>query len=126
MAFDESERDDLLDRLVEEFAARLRRGERPALKEYADRFPELGQHYHKNVARGRTGILIAYLRSVARRKSWAKRDATRDAAFYEALLRAGLYEEVLHGLVTVNSDAIEKQTRSAAKTMWKFLTNESE
>jgi WD40 repeat protein len=41
MAFDESERDDLLDRLVEEFAARLRRGERPALKEYADRHPEL-------------------------------------------------------------------------------------
>ena len=41
MAFDESERDDLLDRLVEEFAARLRRGERPALKEYADRYPEL-------------------------------------------------------------------------------------
>jgi hypothetical protein len=41
MPFDESERDDLLDRLVEEFAARLRRGERPALKDYADRYPEL-------------------------------------------------------------------------------------
>ncbi|WP_165224811.1 serine/threonine-protein kinase [Aquisphaera insulae] len=41
MAFEESERDDLLDRLAEEFAARLRRGERPALKEYADRYPEL-------------------------------------------------------------------------------------
>src|SRR5262245_47151246 len=41
MAVDESARDDLLDRLVEEFAARLRRGERPALKEYADRHPEL-------------------------------------------------------------------------------------
>src|SRR5262245_58030618 len=41
MALDASERDDLLDRLVEEFAARFRRGERPALKEYADRYPEL-------------------------------------------------------------------------------------
>src|SRR5215470_17837391 len=41
MAFDESERDDLLDRLVEEFAARLRRGDRPAVKEYTDRFPDL-------------------------------------------------------------------------------------
>ena len=41
MAFDESERDDLLDRLVEEFAARFRRGERPALTEYAERYPEL-------------------------------------------------------------------------------------
>jgi WD40 repeat protein/serine/threonine protein kinase len=41
MPSDASERDDLLDRLVEEFAARLRRGERPALKEYADRYPDL-------------------------------------------------------------------------------------
>jgi AcrR family transcriptional regulator len=92
----------------------------------ADRFPELGQHYQKNVARGRTGILIAYLKSIARRGSRAKRDATHDASLFEALLRAGLYEEVLHGLVTVNSDAIEKQARSAARTMWKFLNGERE
>jgi len=32
---------DLLDQLAEEFAARFRRGERPALKEYIDRYPEL-------------------------------------------------------------------------------------
>jgi WD40 repeat protein/tetratricopeptide (TPR) repeat protein len=43
MAYDESERDDLLDRLVEEFAGRLRRGERPALKEYTDRYAELAE-----------------------------------------------------------------------------------
>jgi AcrR family transcriptional regulator len=92
----------------------------------ADRFPELGQRYQKNIARGRTGILIAYLDSIARRRSWAKRDATHDAAFYEALLRAGLYEEVLHGLIPVNSEVIETQARSAAKSMWKFLTAESE
>jgi eukaryotic-like serine/threonine-protein kinase len=47
MAFDESERDDLLDRLVEEFAARLRRGERPALKEFAERYPELADEIHE-------------------------------------------------------------------------------
>jgi TetR/AcrR family transcriptional repressor of mexJK operon len=88
----------------------------------ADRFPELGLQYQKNFARGRTGILIAYLRSVARRKAWAVRDATRDAALYEALLRAGIYEEVLHGLLSVNSNAIEEHARSASKTMWKLLT----
>jgi AcrR family transcriptional regulator len=91
----------------------------------ADRFPELGQHYQKNVARGRTGILIAYLKSVARKRSWAHRDATRDASLYEALLRAGLFEEVLHGLIAVNADAIEKQARSAASTMWRFLSSSS-
>jgi hypothetical protein len=41
MAVDDADREDLLDRLVEEFAARLRRGERPALKDYTDRYPEL-------------------------------------------------------------------------------------
>ena len=41
MSSSESEQYDLLDRLAEEFAARFRRGERPALKEYTDRYPEL-------------------------------------------------------------------------------------
>src|SRR5262249_47468856 len=41
MAIDDAERYDLLDRLVEEFAARLRCGEQPALKDYTDPYPEL-------------------------------------------------------------------------------------
>jgi serine/threonine protein kinase len=41
MAVDDAGRDDLLDRLVDEFAARLRRGEKPSLKDYTDRYPEL-------------------------------------------------------------------------------------
>jgi hypothetical protein len=68
----------------------------------ADRFPELGRQYQKNLARGKTGILIAYLRSAARTKAWAKRNAIQDADLYEALLRAGIYEEALHGLLAVN------------------------
>ncbi|WP_158822829.1 TetR/AcrR family transcriptional regulator [Granulicella sp. S156] len=92
----------------------------------ADRFPDLGRQYHKNVARGRTGILVAYLRSIARRRSWTKRDATQDAALYEALLRAGIYEEVLHGLVNANSETIKTHARLASKTMWKLLTANGE
>jgi len=88
----------------------------------ADRFPDLGQQYQKNIARGRTGILIAYLRSVAQKQSWGKRDVVQDAVLYEALLRAGIYEEVLHGLLPVDSDKIKKHARSAANTMWKVLT----
>jgi AcrR family transcriptional regulator len=87
----------------------------------ADRFPELGRQYQKNFARGRTGILVAYLRSVARKKGWSRRDVARDAALYEALLRAGIYEQALHGLLTVNSAAIEEHARSASRTMWKLL-----
>ncbi len=88
----------------------------------ADRFPELGRQYQKNFARGRTGILIAYLRSVAQRNHWTKRDARQNAALYEALLRAGIYEEALHGLLTVNSEVIKKHALAASKTMWKLLT----
>jgi serine/threonine protein kinase len=41
MAADSSERFALLNQLVDEIAARYRRGERPALEEYTDRHPEL-------------------------------------------------------------------------------------
>ena len=41
MPIDDSRGYDLLDRLVDEFAARFRRGERPSLKDYIDRYPEL-------------------------------------------------------------------------------------
>lgn len=68
--------------------------------------------------------MIAYLRNVVRRKAWKKRDVTQDAAVYVALLRAGIYEEALHGLLTVNSDTIEKHARLASKTMWKLLTTD--
>src|SRR3984885_14940876 len=43
MSISESGQYGLLDRLAEEFAARFRRGERPALKEYTDRYPELAE-----------------------------------------------------------------------------------
>ncbi len=41
MSISDSEQYNLLDQLAENFAERFRRGERPALKEYTDRYPEL-------------------------------------------------------------------------------------
>jgi WD40 repeat protein/serine/threonine protein kinase len=41
LAESNSDREALLNRLIDEFAARYRRGERPALGEYADKYPEL-------------------------------------------------------------------------------------
>src|ERR1035438_2809727 len=43
MSISDSEQYNLLDQLAEEFAARFRRGERPSLKEYTDRYPELAE-----------------------------------------------------------------------------------
>ena len=90
----------------------------------ADRFPELGLQYQKNVAQGRTRILIAYFQSAARTNGWAERDSTQDAALYEALLRAGIYEKALHGLLNVDSDAIDKHAHSSSETMWKLLSTD--
>ena len=47
-------------------------------------FPELGRQYQKNFARGRTGILVAYLRRIARRNSWTKRRPERRQNHVEA------------------------------------------
>jgi WD40 repeat protein/serine/threonine protein kinase/tetratricopeptide (TPR) repeat protein len=41
MATPDSEKYDLLDRLADEFAERYRQGERPGLKEYTDKYPDL-------------------------------------------------------------------------------------
>jgi len=88
----------------------------------AARFPELGRQYQKNFARGRTGILIAYLKDVARKQGWMRRDVIKDAALYEAMLRAGIFEEALLGLLTVTADAIHEHAHSASRAMWKLLS----
>lgn len=90
----------------------------------ADRFPELGRQYQANVARGRTGIMTAYLKNMARRRG-LKREAAQDASLYEAILRAGIFEETLHGLMPASAELIERHCRSAAKVMWKVLTTVS-
>jgi AcrR family transcriptional regulator len=87
----------------------------------ADRFPELGRHYQKNIAAGRTGILGAYLRSIVAKHGLPARDSWEDAAVYEALLRAGIFERALHGLFIITPERIATQAASAAKTMWKLL-----
>ena len=43
MSISDSGQYDRLDQLAEEFAVRFRRGERPSLQEYTDRYPELAE-----------------------------------------------------------------------------------
>ena len=90
----------------------------------ADRFPDLGLQYQRNVARGRTRILVAFLTNVNRTNGWTARDPAQDAALYEGLLRAGIYEEVLHGLFRADSAVIDEHARSSSRTMWTLLTGE--
>ena len=89
----------------------------------AYRFPELGRQYQQSIARGRTGILVAYLKGVFRSREWTRRSAVQDAATYEGLLRARIFEEALHGLASVDSDAIARHAMLASETMWKLLAD---
>jgi hypothetical protein len=52
-----SEQYDLLDRLAEEVADRYRRGERPAFKEYTDRYPELADDIREILPALKTGTI---------------------------------------------------------------------
>jgi len=87
----------------------------------ADRFPELGVQYQKDVVAGRTDILIKYLGLAARKNKWRLANAQQAGAVYEALLRADLFEEVLHGIRNPEPRVIARQARSAANVMWKLM-----
>ncbi len=87
----------------------------------AHRFPEVGRQYQKNLARRRTDILAAYMRNIVRLRSFADRNPEQDAVIYEALLRSGIYEEVLHSVKAVSQKLIDAQAEFAARTFWNML-----
>lgn len=84
-------------------------------------FPELGRQYQQVIARNRTGILIAYLTRLYEKKKWIKRNVAEDAASYEGLLRAMIFEEALHGISPVTAERIEHRAFTASKMMWALL-----
>lgn len=63
-----------------------------------DRFPELGMQYQKDAFAGRTEILVKYLGRTARTNKWIVTSGQRAGVVYEALLRADIFESVLHGI----------------------------
>lgn len=111
-----------LDHLLSEDQLALYR----AVTRDAVRFPELGQQYHRAIATGRTGILIAFLTRVFAAHGWERRNVAQDAASYEGLLRASVFEGALHGLLKVNRKSIGYHAGSAAGIMWEILTSSNE
>ena len=87
----------------------------------ADRFPELGMQYQKDVVAGRAEILVKYFGRAARMNKWKLMSAQRAGLVYEALLRADLFDEVLHGIRSPEPKLITKHARSAASVMWKLM-----
>ena len=87
----------------------------------ADRFPEFGMQYQKDVVAGRTEILVKYLGRTARTNKWMLTSAQRTGVVYEALLRADLFEAVLHGIRFPEPRVITKHARLAATVMWRLM-----
>ncbi len=90
-----SEDCDLLDRLAEEFAARFRRGERPALKEYTDRYPELAEEIREFFP-----ALVKVERAKGLRKEDDDEDRRESASVHPPLYQVGDYRilrEIGHG-----------------------------
>jgi AcrR family transcriptional regulator len=90
----------------------------------AHRFPELGRRYQREVVSGRTGIFVRYIDRCAGTNKWKVKSPQNAGNVFEALLRAGLFEEVLHGISTFEKKDIAAHTRSVASVMWKLLQAE--
>jgi AcrR family transcriptional regulator len=87
----------------------------------AHRFPDLGRQYQKDVVAGRAEIVAKYLGQVARTNKWILANTQRAGVVYEALLRAGLFEAVLHGTRSPETRVIVRHARSAASVMWRLM-----
>lgn len=91
----------------------------------SERFPELGELYAQNVARGRTQILAAYLAEISRQHGWKSFNAKRSASLIEALLRWDLFEKALHGNALADAAAIARHAKKVAGVVWQLFALES-
>jgi AcrR family transcriptional regulator len=87
----------------------------------AHRFPELGRRYHGEVVSGRTEIFVKYIDRCARSKKWKVTNLRNAGNVFEALLRAGIFEELLHGIRVFEKRIVVAHSRSVASTMWDLL-----
>jgi TetR/AcrR family transcriptional repressor of mexJK operon len=87
----------------------------------AHRFPELGRRYREEVIEHRNAIFARYLDRWAASQKWKIRNRARAANAFAGMLRAGLFEEALHGLHSFNESDIRAQAVWAAKNMLVLL-----
>jgi AcrR family transcriptional regulator len=90
----------------------------------AHRFPELGRRYQREVVSGRNKIFAQYIDRCARTNKWKVKSPQYAGIVFEALLRADLFEEVLHGIRTFEKRDIAAHARTVANTMWKLMKAE--
>jgi TetR/AcrR family transcriptional repressor of mexJK operon len=83
----------------------------------AHSFPELGRRYREQVIERAHDVFVRYLTRWIPVERWRVKDKRAAATAFTALLRAGVFEEVLHGLRRLSGSEIELHARAAARRM---------
>ena len=87
----------------------------------AHRFPELGLRYREEVIESRNDLFIRYLDRWGSAEKWKIKDPRRAANIFAALLRAGIFEDALHGLHRFDESEVLVHVRLAAGNMLTLL-----
>lgn len=83
----------------------------------AHRVPELGRRYRDEVIERRNVLFGRSLGCWAAAKKWKVRDTRGAGNVFAGLLRAGMFEDALHGLREFSEAEINAQARWAAGKM---------
>jgi len=86
-------------------------------------FPELGRHYREQVIERRNDVFIRYLDRWSPTEKWKIKDKHGAANTFSGLLRAGIFENTLHGLCKVDESDIATHARHAAAHMLSLLNS---
>jgi AcrR family transcriptional regulator len=87
----------------------------------AHSFPELGRRYKEQVVERSHDLFARYLTRWTPIEGWKIRNKKDAAQTFAALLRAGIFEEVLHGLHRFSDSEIAAHARHAAANMLVLL-----
>jgi TetR/AcrR family transcriptional repressor of mexJK operon len=91
----------------------------------AHSFPELGRRYREQVVERSYDIFIRYLNGRIPTEGWKIRNKRDAAQTFTALLRMGIFEEVLHGLRRFSDSEITAHARRVAAKMLVLLSSGS-
>ncbi len=91
----------------------------------AHSFPELGRRYREQVVERSHDVFIRYLARWIPAEGWNIRDKRGAAQAFTAMLRAGVFESVLHGLRKLSDPDVAAHARRAAAKMLVLLNSGS-
>jgi len=89
----------------------------------AHSFPELGRRYREQVIDRAHDVFVQYLNRWIPIEKWKIKDKKGAAKTFVALLRAGIFEDALHGLHRFSEPEIRTHARTAAEKMLVLLNS---